>query len=72
VVTDLGILTRRDGELMLTHLAPGVDVEHVQSRCGWDLAVADDLAELPAVSDDDVKQLRKYDREGLFLGKGNT
>ncbi|GAB3150245.1 3-oxoacid CoA-transferase [Amycolatopsis stemonae] len=72
VVTDLGILTRRDGELVLTHLAPGVDVEHVRSRCGWDLAVADDLAELPPVSDDDVKQLRKYDREGLFLGKGNS
>ncbi|WP_194903598.1 CoA-transferase [Catenulispora rubra] len=72
VATDLGILTSRDDDLVLTHIAPGESVEHVRSRCGWDLAVADDLAELPSISDADVKQLRKYDREGLFLRKGNA
>ncbi|MET9262053.1 CoA-transferase [Amycolatopsis sp. NPDC004079] len=75
VVTDLGILTQRDGELVLTAIAPGPEplaerVAHVRSRCGWDLAVADDLRELPEVTADDVRQLRKYDREGLFLGDG--
>ncbi|WP_134662826.1 MULTISPECIES: CoA-transferase [unclassified Amycolatopsis] len=75
VVTDLGILTPRDGELVLTAIAPGPEplgdrIAHVRSRCGWDLAVADDLSELPEVTADDVEQLRKYDREGLFLGDG--
>ncbi|GAB3350197.1 CoA-transferase [Amycolatopsis echigonensis] len=75
VVTDLGILSRRDGELVLAAIAPGPEplaerVEHVRSQCGWDLTVADDLRELPEVTSEDVQQLRKYDREGLFLGDG--
>ncbi|WP_033289474.1 CoA-transferase [Amycolatopsis jejuensis] len=70
VVTDLGVLSRRDGELVLTAIAPGQRVEDVRARCGWDLAVADDLPELPEVSGEDVRQLRSYDREGLFLGDG--
>ncbi|WP_406634185.1 CoA-transferase [Amycolatopsis sp. WGS_07] len=72
VVTDLGVLTRRDGQLVLTAIAPGPEplaerIAHVRSRCGWDLAVADDLSELPEVTAHDAQQLRKYDREGLFL-----
>ncbi|UKD57535.1 hypothetical protein L3Q65_12680 [Amycolatopsis sp. FU40] len=75
VVTDLGILAQRDGELVLTAIAPGPEplaerVAQVRSRCGWDLAVADDLRELPEVTADDAQQLRKYDREGLFLRDG--
>ncbi|KZB83165.1 CoA-transferase [Amycolatopsis regifaucium] len=74
VVTDVGILTRSDGELVLAHIAPGPEpladrVEHARSRCGWELAVADDLEELPEVCADDLARLRKYDHEGLFLGQ---
>jgi glutaconate CoA-transferase, subunit B len=39
VVTDLGVLEPRDGELTLTALHPGVSVEQVQDATGWDLRV---------------------------------
>ena len=45
VVTDLGVLEprRRDGELTLTSVHPGVDVEQAREATGWDLRIADDL-----------------------------
>jgi len=45
VVTDLGILEPRDGELTLTRLHPGVRVDQARDATGWELRVADDLAE---------------------------
>ena len=44
VVTDLGILEPRHGELTLVGVHPGVQVEDVQAATGWELAVADDVA----------------------------
>src|ERR687898_378566 len=43
VVTDLGILEPRDGELTLTQIHPGVGVEQAREATGWELRVADDL-----------------------------
>jgi glutaconate CoA-transferase subunit B len=40
VVTDLGILEPRDGELTLVAVHPGVDVEQARAATGWDLRVA--------------------------------
>jgi acyl CoA:acetate/3-ketoacid CoA transferase beta subunit len=74
VVTDLGTLTMRDGELVLTHIAPGTDrladrVARARVACGWDLIVAADLAELRAVTHAEVAALRTFDPDGFFLGK---
>ena len=44
VITDLGILEPRDGELTLVAIHPGVDVEDVRAATGWELRVADDVA----------------------------
>jgi glutaconate CoA-transferase subunit B len=44
VITDLGVLEPRDGELALTALHPGVSVEQVREATGWELAVADPIA----------------------------
>jgi glutaconate CoA-transferase subunit B len=45
VITDLGVLTPgEDGELVLTQIHPGVEVDAVRDATGWDLRVADDLA----------------------------
>jgi glutaconate CoA-transferase subunit B len=44
VVTDLGILEPRRGELTLVGVHPGVQVEDVRAATGWELAVADDVA----------------------------
>jgi glutaconate CoA-transferase subunit B len=43
VVTDLGILEPRDGELTLVGVHPGVSVADVRAATGWALAVADDV-----------------------------
>lgn len=44
VITDLGVLTPGDdGELELTQIHPGVEVDAVRDATGWDLRVADDL-----------------------------
>jgi glutaconate CoA-transferase, subunit B len=43
VVTDLGILEPRDGELALVAVHPGVEADDVQAATGWDLRVATDL-----------------------------
>jgi glutaconate CoA-transferase subunit B len=44
VITDLGVLEPRDGELTLTTLHPGVTVEQAQEATGWELRIADPLA----------------------------
>jgi glutaconate CoA-transferase, subunit B len=43
VVTDLGVLEPRDGELTLTSVHPSVAVDDVRAATGWDLRVADDV-----------------------------
>jgi glutaconate CoA-transferase, subunit B len=51
VITDLGVLEPRDGELALTGLHPGVSVEQVREATGWDLRVADELTTTAPPSD---------------------
>jgi glutaconate CoA-transferase, subunit B len=64
VVTDLGVLEPRDGELTLTRIHRGVSVDDVRSATGWDLAVAPDLQ----VSDEPTKRelaaLRALEQKG--------
>jgi glutaconate CoA-transferase, subunit B len=58
VVTDLGILEPRDGELTLTRLHPGVRVDQARDATGWELRVADDLAETEPPTDAELGALR--------------
>jgi glutaconate CoA-transferase subunit B len=58
VVTDLGILEPRDGELTLTRVHPGVSAEEAQAATGWELRVADDLAETEPPTDAELAALR--------------
>lgn len=74
VVTDLGILENVGGELVLVAVAPGPEpqqerIEHARSRCGWDLKAADTVRDLREVTDEHVRPLRSFDRDGLFLGR---
>jgi glutaconate CoA-transferase subunit B len=45
VITDLGLLhpDPETGELVLTHLQPGVTVDQAVAATGWELRVADEL-----------------------------
>jgi glutaconate CoA-transferase subunit B len=64
VITDLGVL-RPDPdscELTLTQVHPGVDPDRAREATGWDLAVASDLSETPAPSDEELRVLRDLRR----------
>jgi acyl CoA:acetate/3-ketoacid CoA transferase beta subunit len=72
VVTDLGVLRRRDGELRLAAVAAGEGaaadrVRAAIASCGWPLATERTVAELPPASYDDVLALRRYDPRRWFL-----
>ena len=58
VITDLGVLAPRDGELTLTAVHPGVSVEQVRAATGWELALADAVATTPAPTSEELGALR--------------
>jgi glutaconate CoA-transferase subunit B len=65
VVTDLGILEPRDGELTLVAVHPGVDVEDVQAATGWALRIAADVGVTEPPSAAELTELRKLDPKVL-------
>src|SRR4051794_23103946 len=64
VITDLGVLEPRDGELTLTALHPGVSVEHVRGATGWDLRVVDEPGATPEPTDEELEALRELISRG--------
>jgi glutaconate CoA-transferase, subunit B len=64
VITDLGILERRGGELTLVAVHPGVAVEDVLAATGWDLRVDDDLSVTEPPTDDELAALRALRTKG--------
>jgi len=73
LVTDLGTLEKQGSEeLVLTAVPEGAGtladrVGAARAACGWDLAVAADVRELPAPTADEVAALRRWDPRGWFL-----
>jgi glutaconate CoA-transferase subunit B len=64
VVTDLGTLEPRDGELALVSCHPGVAVGDVIEATGWELRVADDVRETAPPSGDELTTLRSLRTKG--------
>jgi glutaconate CoA-transferase, subunit B len=64
VVTDLGILEPRDGELTLTAVHPGVDTDVVVEATGWELRVADDVRKTGAPTGEELDALRALESRG--------
>jgi glutaconate CoA-transferase subunit B len=58
VVTDLGVLEPRDGELTLVATHPGASADDAREATGWDLRVADDLHETEPPRPDELTALR--------------
>jgi acyl CoA:acetate/3-ketoacid CoA transferase alpha subunit/acyl CoA:acetate/3-ketoacid CoA transferase beta subunit len=74
LVTDLAVFERLDGEgvFTLTAVAAGDGsiadrVARARGACGWDVPVAGEVRELPAVTVADVVPLRRWDPKGWFL-----
>ena len=59
VITDLGVLRRRDGELVLTDLHPGVTADQAREATGWELAIADDAGATEPPTEDELTLLRE-------------
>jgi glutaconate CoA-transferase subunit B len=58
VVTDLGILEPRDGELTLTAVHPGASADEARAATGWELRVADDLGDTLPPTEAELAALR--------------
>jgi glutaconate CoA-transferase subunit B len=70
VITDKGILEpdAASGELTLTAVYPGVDVEDVKDNVGWDLVCKDDLSIVEKPTSEELRLLREVlDPDKLFL-----
>jgi glutaconate CoA-transferase, subunit B len=60
VVTDLGIYDFDDGgEMRLVSLHPGVTLERVRSSIGWEVKVADDVADTPPPTAEELRLIRE-------------
>jgi glutaconate CoA-transferase, subunit B len=64
VITDLGVLEPHGGELTLTAVHPGVDVEQVREATGWDLRVADAVATTEPPTEVELSALRELVARG--------
>ena len=58
VVTDLGILEPRDGELTLTAVHPGASADEARAVTGWELRVAGDLGDTLPPTEAELAALR--------------
>ena len=58
VVTDLGILEPREGELTLTAVHPGASADEARAATGWELRVADDLGDTLPPTEAELAALR--------------
>ena len=74
LVTDLGTLARddEDADLVLAAVPAGPEpledrVARARAACGWDLAVARAVAELPPPTAEELGALRSWDARGWFL-----
>lgn len=59
LVTDLGQFDFAGGRMRLTHLHPGVELELVQRKTGFELDVAEDLRETEPPSSEELRALRE-------------
>jgi len=64
VVTDLGVLEPREGELTLTQLHPGVEPSRAREATGWELRVAPDVRESAAPNTAELAALRSLKTKG--------
>jgi glutaconate CoA-transferase subunit B len=64
VVTDLGVLEPREGELSLTRVHPGVDAGKAREATGWELRVAPELGETEPPSNEELDALRSLRTKG--------
>ncbi len=68
IVTTLGVLRfpPAGGEAYLASHHPGITVDEVRAETGWNLRVADDVAETVPPSEEELRQIRRFDPDGFW------
>ena len=56
---DFGVGNSSEARMRLTSFHPGVDIDHIQSRTGFDLDIAPDVCETPLPSAQEIQLLRE-------------
>jgi len=64
VVTDLGVLEPRGGELTLVAVHPSISAEEARAATGWELRIARDLRVTDAPDEDELAALRSLETKG--------
>jgi len=64
VVTDLGVLEPRDGELTFTRVHAGIDPARAVEATGWELRLAADLHQTETPTEDELRALRSLRTKG--------
>ncbi len=59
LITDLGQFDWANGRMRLTSYHPGVTVERVQAKTGFELEIAPDVHETPPPTDEEIRLLRE-------------
>jgi acyl CoA:acetate/3-ketoacid CoA transferase beta subunit len=72
VVTDRGVLRRDNGVLRLAAVPAGDGTVYERVRafvasCGYEPEVAREVEDLDAIGPDEVRALREFDRQRIFL-----
>ncbi|MBC7811941.1 MAG: hypothetical protein H7175_12375 [Burkholderiales bacterium] len=59
LITDLGQFDWGNGRMRLTSYHPGVSIEHIQKKTGFELEVAPDVHETPPPSAEEIRLMRE-------------
>jgi len=69
VITDLGVLEFDEiGEMFLASLHPGMSIDAVKERTGWDIKISSELKTTAPPTEEELRVLRELDPDGIYLG----
>ena len=73
IVTTLGVLRfpPEGGEAVLASVHPGHSAAEVRAETGWDLRVAPEVAETPAPTEEELRQIRRFDPDGFWTRRAS-
>jgi glutaconate CoA-transferase subunit B len=67
VITTKAVLRfGEDGEAYLASVHPGIELNDVADNTGWKLRLAKDVAQTPEPTDEELKSIREYDKDGFW------
>jgi glutaconate CoA-transferase subunit B len=67
VITTKAVLRFGEGgEAYLSSVHSGIEVDDVLSNTGWKLRLGEDVTKTPAPTDEELKAIREYDKQGFW------